>query len=164
MKHRFTDLPEQKRLANFSWSPDETKVAFTNTTESGVELWFLDIASTTGKKLTDPVINDNIGRPFYWTKDSENLLVKMLPDDRQPLIDKTESVPAGPRISVSDGRKAQNRTYQDLLKDRADEFNFEQLARSEIYKVGLDGNKTPWAETQMYTRLDVSPDGEYRVG
>ena len=154
-------LPAQKRLANFSWSPDETKMAFTNTTETGVELWVLDIFSASCQTLTGPVINANIGRPFYWTKDSKSLLVKMLPEGREPLIDKTEAVPTGPRISVSDGQKAQNRTYQDLLKDRADEFNFEQLARSEIYKVSLNGTTKLWGEPQMYTRLDVSPNGEY---
>lgn len=154
-------LPAQKRLANFSWSPDETKVAFTNTTSTGVELWVLDVSLASCRKITEPVLNANIGRPFYWTKNSEHLLAKMIPEDREPLIDKTEAIPSGPRISVSDGRKAQNRTYQDLLKDQADEFNFEQLARSDIYKVSLTGNKTLWAGTQMYTRLDISPNGEY---
>jgi dipeptidyl aminopeptidase/acylaminoacyl peptidase len=67
----------------------------------------------------------------------------------------------GPTVSVSDGKKAQNPTYQDLLKDKADEFNFEQLAMSTLFKVGLNGNKTLWKETAMFTQSDFSPNGEY---
>ena len=44
------------------------------------------------------------------------MLVKFLPTDRKALIDGTTAVPTGPTISTADGKKAQNRTYQDLLK------------------------------------------------
>lgn len=154
-------LPENARLANFSWSPDNSKMAFTNTVETGVELWVLDITTASCEKLTEPQLNANIGTPFRWFKDNSTLLVRFLPEDRQKLIDKTVSIPTGPRISVSDGTKAQNRTYQDLLKDKADEFNFEQLVRSTLYTVDLEGNKNIWKETAMYVDMDFSPSGEY---
>lgn len=154
-------LPEEPRLTNFVWSPQQTKLAFTNTTLTGVELWILDIENGTCKKLTEPNINDNIGRAFYWFPNGKELLVKMLPDDKLPLIDKSEAVPTGPRVSVSEGKLAQNRTYQDLLKDKADEFNFEQLARSAIYKIDLEGNKSQWKETAMHRSFNISPNGEY---
>ena len=154
-------LPENPQLANISWSPDQSKMAFTNTTETGVELWVLEIASATCKKLTDATLNANIGRPFEWYESNDKLLVSFLPDDRKPLIDKTTAIPTGPRISVADGSKAQNRTYQDLLKDKADEFNFEQLLRATIYTVDLNGNKKLWKETNMYSGLQFSPNGEY---
>ncbi len=157
-----TGLPDNPRLTYFSWSPDQSKIAFTHTTVTGIELWLLDVESASCKKLTDAVINANTGRPFTWFRDGQALLVKMLPDDKKPLIDKSTSIPTGPRVSVSEeGKKAQNRTYQDLLKDKADEFNFEQLARSALVKVDLNGNVTPWKETAMYTGFDISPDGGY---
>ena len=59
------------------------------------------------------------------------------------------------------GKKAQNRTYQDLLKNKNDEFNFEQLARSEIYKVPLKGKASPWLASGMYGDVSVSPAGDY---
>lgn len=155
-------LPAEAMLANFSWSPDETKMAFTNTTRTGVELWVLDIASATAKKLTDAKLNANIGRTFTWFPAGGALLAKFLPGDKETLIDKAEAVPSGPRVSVSEeGTKAQNRTYQDLLKDKADEHNFEQLARSEIFEIDLNGNKTLWKEAAMYTDFGFSPNGEY---
>ena len=154
-------LPAEPRLANFSWSPDQTNMAFTNTISTGVELWILDIANANCKKLTEATLNANIGRPFSCFTDEQALLVKFLPEDKKPLIDKSIAVPTGPRVSVSDGKKAQNRTYQDLLQDKADEFNFEQLVRSTIFKLDLDGNKSLWKETAMYTGFSFSPDGEY---
>ncbi len=154
-------LPVSPRLANFSWSPDQTKMAFTNTVRNGVELWVLDIADANCKKLTEATLNANIGRPFSWFTNGQSFLVRFLPNDKKPLIDKSTAVPTGPRVSVSDGEKAQNRTYQDLLQDKADEFNFEQLVRSTIFKVDLNGNKKLWKETAMYSRMSFSPDGEY---
>ena len=51
-------LPQNPLIANFSWSPDQKKAVFTNTTTNGVELWVLDIASASAKKLTKPQIAD----------------------------------------------------------------------------------------------------------
>ncbi len=62
------------------------------------------------------------------------LLVKFLPKDIKSLINTDVAIPTGPIISISDGSKAANRTYQDLLKNPNDEFNFEQLTLSEIFK------------------------------
>ncbi len=154
-------LPENPRLANFNWSPDQTKMAFTHTTSEGVEVLVLDMETAKATTLTEANVNANMRDVVNWFKDGESLLVKMLPDDRKPLIDASETVPEGPTISTNDGKKAQNRTYQDLLKNPNDEFNFEQLARSELYKVNLDGSKTKWKETDMYTSISFSPDGNY---
>jgi len=154
-------LPKEPRLTNFTWSPKQTKLAFTNTTSSGVELWILDLETASCKKLTEPALNDNVGRSFYWFPNGEKLLVKMLPEDKLPLIDKSKAVPTGPRVSVSEGTLAQNRTYQDLLKDKADEFNFEQLVLSTIFKIDLEGNKENWKETAMHRSFNISPNGEY---
>ncbi|KAB5485248.1 alpha/beta hydrolase family protein [Flagellimonas hadalis] len=154
-------LPQNPRLANFNWSPDQSKMAFTHTTSEGVEVMVLDVETAKATKLTDANVNANMRDVINWFKDGESILVKMLPGDRKPLIDVSEAVPDGPTISANDGKKAQNRTYQDLLKNPNDEFNFEQLARSELYKVKLDGSKTKWKETDMYTSISFSPDGSY---
>ena len=46
------DMPANARLTNFSWSPDEKYMAFTNTTENGVELWIVEVKKGKVKKLT----------------------------------------------------------------------------------------------------------------
>ncbi|MFZ9044853.1 MAG: prolyl oligopeptidase family serine peptidase [Cyclobacteriaceae bacterium] len=154
-------LPENPRLANFGWSPDEAMMSFTQTTSSGVEVWILDIVNGQAKRLTQTGANANLGRPMAWFADSKAMLVKMLPADRIPLLDTETAVPTGPTVTVSSGAKAQNRTYQDLLKNPVDEQNFEQLARSEIYKVGMDGSVSRWKAAGMYRGMSFSPDGNY---
>ncbi len=154
-------LPDEPRLSYFSWSPDQSKMAFTHTTSQGVELWVLDVASAAAGKLTEPVLNANTGSPFSWFPNGKSLLVKILPEDKEPLIDKSTAVPTGPRVSVSEGEMAQNRTYQDLLQDRADEVNFEQLVRSKLFRVNINGEKSDWKETAMTIRINISPDGKY---
>ncbi len=154
-------LPSNPKLSSFSWSPDQMKMAFTHTTATGAELWVMDIKSATAGKLTDANLNGNMGRIAVWSADSKSLLVKMVSSERKPLIDTKSAVPTGPTVSVNSGKKARNRTYQDLLKNKSDEHNFEQLALSEIYRVELNGNKTKWMKSNMYRSLSFSPDGNY---
>jgi dipeptidyl aminopeptidase/acylaminoacyl peptidase len=154
-------MPDNPRLANLNFSPDQKMIALTNTTTEGVELWLLDIYDAKMKKLSGPAINANMRDVANWFEDGESILVKIVPEDRKPLIDTERAIPTGPTVSTNDGKKAQNRTYQDLLKNKNDEFNFEQLARSELYRIFLDGTKEKWLGTAMYTGISFSPDGNY---
>ena len=158
---RVRGLPTEPRLANFIWSPDQTSIAFTNTTFHGVELWVLNVSGGVVKKLTDANVNANLGDAVNWYQDGKSLLVKLVPGNREEITDSENVIPIGPRISSNDGKKAQNRTYQDLLKNRIDEHNFEQLVLSEIYKVNLYGKKTLWQESDMYRNISFSPNGEF---
>ncbi|MAN59613.1 MAG: S9 family peptidase [Flavobacteriaceae bacterium] len=154
-------LPENARLSDFNWSPDQRKIAFLNTTSTGVEVWMLDLNLRAAVRLTDSKVNANMGDAISWFKGEDALLVKMLPTNRAALINTNEAVPDGPTITESDGEKAQNRTYQDLLKNPNDEFNFQQLALSELKKVSLTGNVTHFLPAAMYDDISFSPDGNY---
>ncbi|OAV45655.1 prolyl oligopeptidase family serine peptidase [Lewinella sp. 4G2] len=159
-----TGLPATPRLSNFSWSPDHSQIAMTHTTDAGVEIWLLDVASGQARQLTkatEGAVNANMRDVINWFKDGKSMLVKFLPQDRKPLIDGATAVPTGPTISTADGKKAQNRTYQDLLKNPNDEHNFEQLARSEVRQVFTDGRQEKWLPTAMYGSISHSPDGRY---
>jgi dipeptidyl aminopeptidase/acylaminoacyl peptidase len=156
-----TNLPENPRLSDFTWSPDESMIACLNTTETGVEVWILNVSEGNATKITTANMNANMGSTINWFKDNKHLLIKTLPADRKPLINTITAVPNGPTISVSDGAKAQNRTYQDLLKTPNDEFNFEQLASSEIKKVSIAGEIADFLPTDMYEDISFSPDGYY---
>lgn len=156
-----TGLPAQPKLANLNWSPDESMIAMTHTTTNGTEVWILDVEKATARKLTDATVNANMGNPLDWFEDGNALLVKMLDDNRMALIDTQVEIPSGPTISTSDGSKAQNRTYQDLLKNPSDEHNFEQLALSKLVKVNLNGSKEAFLPGAMYTGVSFSPDGSH---
>lgn len=154
-------LPENPKITYLSWSPDEKKLAFTNTISKAVELWVLDIATATATKITEKALNANLGRPFNWYKDNQSLLVKTVPANRPALIDGKKGIPAGPTISVSDGSKSQNRTYADMLKNKTDEANFETLVTSELYKIDLGGQAELFKGKDMYMSESFSPDGNY---
>ena len=154
-------LPEDARIAYVSFSPDETKIAFTNTTDKVVELWLVDLATLKATKLTDKALNANVGFPYSWLPDGRGLLTAMVPANLTPLIDTGKAIPDGPVVMVSDGQVSQNRTYQDLLKNPVDEVNFELLMTSELYVVNIDGSSDLWKEAGMYLDYSFSPDGRF---
>ena len=154
-------LPENAKISNISWSPNDKKILFSHTTNSGVELWVVDVATAKAAKLTDATVNANLGNPFSWFLDSETILVKMLPKNRKPLLDSKKDLPTGPIISSTSGAKSQNRTYPDMLKNQNDEINFENIITSELYKVSLNGTATLFKEAAMYAGERISPDGNY---
>lgn len=154
-------MPVSPSLSNFVWSNDQSMMAFTNTVKEGMELWILDVNQKKVKKLTDPILNANIGNVFIWSKDDKSLLLTTLVKDRKPLLDGKFAIPTGPVITENDGQKAQNRTYQDLLKNPVDEQNFELLTTSEISRVNLDGKLSLFKGPAMYVGMSFSPDGSY---
>ncbi len=161
VEKQVTGLPQNALITNVSWSPNEKKIAFTNTTKSGVELWVIDVVTAVATKITADDLNANLGNPFNWMKDNETLLVKVLPKNRPALIDVKKELPNGPTVSVSDGSKSQNRTYQDLLKNKTDEANFDALVTSELYMVSIYGTMKLFKSAAIYSGESFSPDGNY---
>ena len=153
-------IPSNPKIANINWSPNQKNIAFTNTSSDGVKLWVLNLESRSLVKLSDLKLNSNIRDVINWLNDSE-ILIKVIPENKKELIDQSDIVPLGPTISSNDGENAQNRTYQDLLKNKTDEFNFEQLVTSDLYKVDLNGKINKWLDSDMYTDITPSPDGEF---
>ena len=155
-------LPANALISNLIWAPNETMLAFTNTTTTGNELWILDLKTATAKKLTDAVLNANLGNPITWYKNSDKLLIKVIPADRKALINAEKAIPTGPIVSTAEeGVISQNRTYQDLLKNKTDEANFETIVTSELYTIDLNGNKKLFKSADLYAGETFSPDGTY---
>lgn len=160
--HLVQGLPETPRLSHFRWSPCQTKLAFTHSVPTGVEAWYVDMTTAQAVRLTGPYLNASLDEPLCWMQDGNGLLIKCLPQERLPLRDPQTVVPQGPTISISDGQKAENRTYQDLLKSRDDAYNFAALATSELHHVDLKGQETPWLQAAgLYQSMRPSPDGNY---
>ncbi|MVO07623.1 prolyl oligopeptidase family serine peptidase [Flavobacterium sp. TP390] len=155
-------LPDNPKIANISWSPNEKYIAFTHTTSQGVTLWYIDVATAKATKLSKVFLNANMGNPISWYKDSKALLVTTLATNPPALINSKEALPKGPIVSESEGKVSQNRTYQDLLKNKADEANFVTLATSKVDKIDLDGNRTSFSKTSgLFSDVSFSPDGNY---
>ena len=155
------ELPENAKITNVSWAPNEKVIAFTNTTSNGVELWTIDVATSQAKKITSDNLNANLGNPYSWMKDSQQLLIRVIPANKPKLIDEKKDLPKGPIVSESEGKVSQNRTYQDLLKNKTDEANFETLVTSELKTVDLNGSMKNFKSAGMYAGETFSPDGNY---
>lgn len=154
-------LPPNARIAHISWSPDDSRIAFTNTTATGVELWVINVPDAAAAKLTEANLNATMGTPFSWLKDNKTLLIRVIPANQPALIDSKKDMPRGPVVSVADGKVSQNRTYQDLLKNKTDEQNFETLVTSELYTINMNGEKKLYKKADIYAGQSVSPDGNY---
>jgi len=120
----------------------------------------VDVETVRATKLTDDNLNANMGNPVSWLADNETMLVRILPK-RLALTDTKKDLPNGPTVSVGDGSVSQNPTFQDLLKNKADEQNFETLINSEIYKISIAGKSELFKASAMYSETSVSPDGSY---
>lgn len=157
----FKGMPADPALANLSFSPDNTKLAFTNTNATGTALFILDLKSLQVTQLTSYVLNALLDAPYKWFRNSERLLISTLPTNRINLIDQTKDLPTGPVVSTSDGRVSQLRTYQDLLKNPQDEANFETLVQSELQIVDLKGTAQKFCDKAIFAGTSFSPNGEY---
>ena len=155
------NLPTNPKITYVSFSPDEKKISFTHTTDKGLELWIVDLQTATAKRVSSTLLNANLGMPYTWSVDSSYLIINTLISNRAELKNEGKVIPTGPVVSVSSGEVSQNRTYQDLLKNPIDEFNFEVLVTSELKKVDLNGNESLFKKAGMYLGKSFSPDGKY---
>lgn len=156
-----TGLPANPKISNLQFSPDEKNLIFTISSDKGLELWVADVVARSARKLTNRFLNANIGDPITWSKNGEYVLARVLPENRNALIDEAINIPEGPIVSISEGRASQFRTYQDLLKNKNDELNFETLATSELWIINLDGSHKKFLKPAIYAGESFSPDGEY---
>mgnify|MGYP001158211401 FL=1 len=154
-------LPANPKLSNFVYSPDQSKIAMINTTSNRLELWVLNIEKALATKINTPSLNATLGSVINWFSDNKSLLIKIRSENSNIIIDQEKNIPTGPTITENMGDKAQNRTYQDLLKNITDENNFEQLSRSKLIKVNLKGKISQWLDEKMYRSISFSPDGKY---
>ena len=154
-------MPEFAKISGISWSPNEQKIAFLNTTSNAVDLWIIDVEKAIAKKINSQPLNVNSGQAFTWFPNSKSLLVKMVPKNSRLLVDSKKNLTTGPTISNSESTKSQNRTYQDLLKNPTDELNFDILLSAELHIIDLEGNDKIFRTTDLYIDEKISPDGNF---
>ena len=152
------DYPKNGRFSNFSWSPDEKKIAFTNTSNNGVELWVLDIESRKSSRLSDVLINDINVKPFQWFNSSNEILISLKCNDQKPIISK---IPSGPIIQETNNQNAPSRTYQDLIKNKNEELLFEHYSCVSLVKISLDIKEVTVLNKGMVKEYDLSPDNNF---
>ncbi|MEE9185351.1 MAG: prolyl oligopeptidase family serine peptidase [Acidimicrobiia bacterium] len=155
-----TGLPDRSRLQNVRWAPNGKRVAFTHTTDNGIELWVAEVATGKAMRLTGPVLNLTTAGAPAWLSDSETLICTLVPSGRGPEPE-APRVPTGPVIQENIGKTAPARTYQDLLKNAHDEALFEHYTTAQLARVTLEGQITPLGAPGTIWSFSTSPSGEY---
>lgn len=156
------NLPLNAKIANLVWSPNQTKIAFTNTNGNNVELWYYDFETEELVRVVSKGLNASVERPFSWFLDGKSFLVKLIPPADGKDEEFINTVAHGPSIYFSDKTEQKhNRTYSGLLKSRDEEYALANYISSELYKVDLNGKTSLWKKKGLYTNIRFSPDGSY---
>ncbi len=159
-ERNITGLPAMTRIENVNWSPDGSHIAFTNTRESRVELWVVEVSTGKARRLSRPPLNLTADEPPKWLPDSRSLICTFVPRGRKS-VPEPPGVPLGPVIQENIGKTAPARTYQDLLKNVHDEALFEHYLTAQLAQVTLKGRVTHLGSPGIIWNYDPSPDGKY---
>ena len=161
---RIAGLPQPLALASMAWSPDQRHIAFSHVDNRAgrVELWLVDVAAHTARRLTAQPLNAVVSRGFDWMPDGRGLLVRLRPQG-QGDAPQDSGVPAGPNVqeTASTGTVQQLRTFQDLLRSDQDARVFAHYMTVQLARVALDGGVTPVGAPSMTTVASPSPDGQH---
>lgn len=155
---RVSGFPPGARLTNPAWSRNSRHIAVTLTHPRGQELWVVDAASASARRLTARAINGAMTTPA-WVDDA-TLVAAFIPDNRGA-PPPPPAAPTGPVIQENLGGKRPARTYPDLLANAHDESLFEYHGNAEPALVGLDGRVTPLGIRGLLGEIAPSPDGNY---
>lgn len=75
-------LPANPLISFVQWSPDDSKVAFANSTDNRMDLYVADVATASAQKIGSIALNGTLGMPYRWLSDSKGLIVKAIPANR----------------------------------------------------------------------------------
>lgn len=158
-EYAIQNLPATPLISNVQFSPDSKKLAFLQNNADRIELWVVDMTTLTASRISERKINLVIGGGYSWLPDSQSITFLAVPGDVKKVPEKSR-VPVGPVIEENLGKKAPNRTYQDLLKSPHDEALFDYYATTELVLKNLNGGETTLGRA-LYTSTSTSPDGKF---
>ena len=162
-------LPTPAEITAPEWAPDSKHFAFTNITETSVDLYVGDAQSGHISQIKGLRVNGALGSgggfqgtqhlPVQWMPDSRTLLVQAVRADRGAPPKEPEVQP-GPHTQESAGKAGPAPTYEDLLKNAHDEDLFDYYAAAQLVFVDTATNKiSPCGKPAIFTALEISPNG-----
>jgi dipeptidyl aminopeptidase/acylaminoacyl peptidase len=155
---RKIQTPANARIGSVTFSPDGTKLSFTNTREDRIDLWIADVA-TGQARMVQMALNGLAD--CDWLTDSSAMLCPFVPASRAA-APAAPPAPSGPNIQENSGKPGPVRTYQDLLASAHDEALFEHYATSQLAFVDAATLKTtPVGRPGLMIQNVVSPDGGF---
>jgi dipeptidyl aminopeptidase/acylaminoacyl peptidase len=159
-EYSVTGLPANLLAGNPTWSPSETKLAFTNTTGSKVDLYVIDIATQKATKINKQPVNNVLGLSYTWVDD--NTILYKATTQVATNAPKRPITPKGPTVQQSLGKTAPSPTFQDLIKSPYDEQLFEFYATSQLIQ-NKNGVETNIGKPGLVSTFSLSPDKKYMM-
>ncbi|MEO7530260.1 MAG: prolyl oligopeptidase family serine peptidase, partial [Sediminibacterium sp.] len=153
-------LPANMLAGNATWSPSETKIAFTNTTGTRVDLYVIDVAAKKAMKINKQPVNTVLGISYTWVDD--NTILYKATTQSATNAPKHPITPKGPTIQQNLGKTAPSPTFQDLIKSPYDEQLFEFYATSQLIQ-NKNGVETNIGKAGLISTLTLSPDKKYMM-
>jgi dipeptidyl aminopeptidase/acylaminoacyl peptidase len=153
-----TGLPASLKAGNLQWSPNDDKAALTNTTNTGVDVYVIDIKNHKAAKVNKANVNLVLGAAFDWL--DNNTLLYTAVNKPLSMAPKKPLAPKGPVVQQNLGKVAQSPTFQDLIKSPFDETQFEFYATTQLVK-NTNGMETKIGSPAIYSNVNISPDKKY---
>jgi len=155
-------VPPQASVSNVHFSPDGSRLSFTNTRDSAIELWVADVATGQARKVsgTDR-LNAANGDPCDWLHDSRTVLCQIVPPDRGP-VPAEPAIPAGPNVLENYGKAAPAPTYEDMIRTSHDEALFDYYFNSQLATVDTTtGQRTTIGRPAIFETVTPAPDDRF---
>ena len=159
LDYTITGLPSPLFAGNINWSPDNKKIAFTQTTKDRVDLYVIDVSTRKSTKVNKNALNVLIGN-YQWL-DNQSLLYRIA---TRPSADAPSRplMPKGPTTQENTGKASPRPTFQDMIKSPYDEQLFEFYATAQLVK-NVNGAETRIGQPDMLGGLSLSPDKKYML-
>jgi dipeptidyl aminopeptidase/acylaminoacyl peptidase len=157
------ELPAGTRLGEPLWNAAGTSFAFSNKTDSAVELWVCDAATARARRVDGLRLNPVLEYGIAWMPDQATLLVKTVPAGRSA-PPAPAAQPSGPRIEESGKVTAASSTYEarDLLATPHDADLFEHYATAQLALVdAASGRVTRIGEPGVLAKVLPAPGGRF---
>ncbi len=163
-------LPPGAEITSPEWSPDSKHFAFTNVTDTSVDLYVGDADTGRIHQIKGVRVNEALGAgggfggaqrfPVQWMPDSRTLLVETVRTDRGASPQEPPVQP-GPHTQESTGKAGPAPTYEDLLKNAHDEDLFEYYATAQLAFIDSGSGKvTAYGKPAIFTTIEAAPNGQ----
>jgi dipeptidyl aminopeptidase/acylaminoacyl peptidase len=156
-----TGLPTPLYGGNVVWSPNETKIAITHTSQTKVDLYVIDVATGKATKMNKQPLNSIMGTGGATWVDENTILYRTITKAAN-LAPTRPLMPKGPTIQQNLGKTAPSATLQDLIKSPFDEQLFEFFATSQLVQ-NKNGVETLIGKPAIYSGISLSPDKNYMM-
>ncbi len=155
------ELPKGATATNPVWSRDGREVAYFAHFDNATHIHVANAMTGRSRALTRTPVLATLVTGFEWTADGRSIVTVLIPEGRG-VEPKLPDVPSQPKIRVTQGTKAQTRTYASLLETPHDKALLEYYATGQLAVIDAKtGAVRKVGKPSMIQSVNASPDGQY---